>query len=210
MAATADGQKTIAGIFGQEKVAQETIKMMSVLGLIDEEALAVSTIFIQPTVRPKEMCTLLTLRFLLQNGLMKMVPGDGKQQPPATTGAGGSGSVPSHPNGSQAFPSLPPPSTVGVPPPGMGMSGPGQGGGVGFMSPPNPSHGFDGLAGGWGAPPQSGMMPPVPPPQQQQQPLPRAPAAAGGNAGGDISSLLGQSLSQEERVGVDILYHNWF
>jgi hypothetical protein len=59
MAATADGQKTIAGIFGQEKVAQETIKMMSVLGLIDEEALAVSTIFIQPTVRPEERCTLL-------------------------------------------------------------------------------------------------------------------------------------------------------
>jgi hypothetical protein len=136
-----------------------------------------------------------------------MVPGDGKQQPPAATIAGGSGSVPSHPNGSQAFPSLPPPSTVGVPPPGMGMSGPGQGGGVGFMPPPNPSHGFDVPTGGWGAPPQSGMMPPVPPPQQQQQPLPRGPTAAGGSAGGgDISSLLGQSLSQEERVGVDNLY----
>ncbi|CAG8631815.1 15509_t:CDS:2 [Acaulospora colombiana] len=57
MAANADGQKTIAGIFAQEKVAQETIKMMSVLGLIDEEALA--------------------------SALTKMVPEGTKQQAPA-------------------------------------------------------------------------------------------------------------------------------
>lgn len=76
-------QDTIHTLFAQEKVAQETTKMMSTLGLLDADALAVSFISTTP----------FSTQIVKQNGLAKMVPVKPVQPSFPTNGGGPPGQM---------------------------------------------------------------------------------------------------------------------